>query len=234
MANLKPVDPSLMGSNFIKEIEPRIRKSSDGKTRKDRYVLLECLNCNGHFECTLHNAKRIHQKCCSRECSHRYNEVFVGGNEKHPLYSRWLSMRQRCNNSTSTNYVNYGERGITISQEFLEFVNYVNYVTSLEGYDVHSLHKLSLDRIDNNKGYQVGNLRWTNPSTQIANQRANSRGRNKFTGVNWNKTHSRWVARVNYEGKTLYSKVCLTEEEALTARNEFITANNLPHPIQQF
>ena len=44
----------------------------------------------------------------------------------------------------------------------------------------------------------------------------------------------RWVARVTLEGKTLLSKVCLTQEEALQIRNRFIVENSLPHPIQEW
>ena len=80
--------------------------------------------------------------------------------------------------------------------------------------------------------YTKGNLRWASRSTQTANQRASGKGYNKFTGVNWSKTHNRWIARVHYEGKNLLSKVCNTEEEALLIRNQFIIENKLPHTIQ--
>ena len=70
-------------------------------------------------------------------------------------------------------------------------------------------------------------------SVQTANQRSSGKGFNKYTGVNYSITHKRWVARVHFQGKTLFSRVFLTEEEALKARNEFIQQNNLPHTIQK-
>lgn len=112
---------------------------------------------------------------------------------------------------------------------FKDFTVYRDYVTALPGYDPE---KASLDRLDNSKGYEPGNLRWVPYSHQIANQRYSGKGQNKFTGVNWSKTHKRWVARITLEGKSLFSRSFMTEEEAVKARNQFILDNNLPHTVQ--
>ena len=153
------------------------------------------------------------------------------GNELHPLYSRWLSTTQRCNNPNNCNYRNYGARGITLSPELASFTDYCAYVTQLPDYDPVTK---SLDRIDNARGYEKGNLRWVSYSAQIANQRFSGKGTNRFTGVSWATHHQRWVASVHYEGKTLFTKVCLTEQAALQARNQYIIEHNLPHTIQAY
>jgi hypothetical protein len=151
------------------------------------------------------------------------------GNELHPLYTRWLSITQRCTNPNHTSYINYGARGISLSEDLRSFEDFKAFVESLPNY---SPTEGTVDRLDNNEGYTKSNLRWASRSTQTANQRSSGKGCNRFTGVNWSVTHKRWVARVTFESKTLFSKVCLTEEEALNARNAFISQNNLPHPIQ--
>ena len=76
------------------------------------------------------------------------------GNELHPLYSRWLSTTQRCRNPNHVSYKNYGARGITLANDLNSFNDYKNYIESLPNY---SPKKGSLDRIDNNLGYQKGN-----------------------------------------------------------------------------
>ena len=151
------------------------------------------------------------------------------GNELHPVYVRWLSITQRCNNPKCGNYRNYGARGILLAEDLRAFVDFCTYVEALPDYDPVNR---SLDRIDNHKGYEKGNLRWVLQSVQIANQRFSGKGTNTYTGVGWSKTHQRWVARVTYEGKTLFARTYRSEEDALTARNIFIQRNNLPHTIQ--
>lgn len=225
----------MFAGNFIREL-PRKRVPAKGRKNGTlkRCVLLRCLHCQVEFECDLSAAKRIQQKCCSHDCSKRLLEVFEGGNERHPLYSRWLSMTQRVHNPNNVNYRHYGERGISIEDGLNDFATYVDYVTSLPGYSPEVVETLQLDRVNNDGNYAKGNLRWATRNTQVANQGTNSKGINRFTGVCWSKTHQRWVARVDYEGKTYCSSTHVTEEAALQARNKCIQQHNLPHPIQTY
>ena len=153
------------------------------------------------------------------------------GNELHPLYSRWTSMVARCENPNNCNYKNYGAKGVMISPELRGFIPYKDYIESLPGYDPEGAQ---VDRIDPTKGYEKGNLRWTDRSTQLANQTQSGKGSNKYTGVNWSKAHNRWVARVTYKGKSLFTKVCKTEREAYNVRVNYIKENSLPHYIQEW
>lgn len=232
---VKEITEEMFADNFIEEL-PRKRVPAKGRPKGKvvRCVLLRCLHCGNSFERLLANVLRTKQKCCSSSCYMRLTEAIEGGNEKHPLYSRWLAMRQRVYNPTNNSYKNYGKRGITIEDGLDDFLTYVTYITKLPKYSEENLNNLQLDRIDNNSNYRFGNLRWTDRSTQIANQRPNSRGFNKYTGICWSKAHSRWVARVDYRGSTYCSSTHSSQEEALKARNSCIKDNNLPHPIQVF
>lgn len=151
------------------------------------------------------------------------------GNELHPLYARWLSTTQRCTNTQHSSYKNYGAKGIELAENLRSFEDYCTFVEALPGYDPKNG---SLDRKDNTLGYTKSNLRWASRSTQTANQLSSGKGNTTYTGVQWNSHHKRWVARINFEGKTLFSKVCREELEALEARNTYIKEHNLPHPIQ--
>ena len=231
------VTADLFAGNFVREAESVYKPSKDihrqKKGRKFRQVILLCKHCSKEFTVSLHNAIRTQQETCSSNCSKRLNEVFEGGNEKHPLYIRWLSMNRRCNVPSALNYNNYGGRGITIDTDLQKFENYAKYVVTLDNYDLRDIANLSLDRKDNDGNYSKGNLRWATRSTQTANQRKDpKRGSNTYKGVGYSKCHNRWIARINYNNKSLLSTTHLTEQEALTARNTFIKLHNLPHPIQ--
>ena len=84
----------------------------------------------------------------------------------HPVYVAWLGMRQRCHNPRNKDYPNYGGRGLTVCQRwrdsFLTF--WADVGERPEG--------CSLDRIDNNRGYEPGNVRWALLAAQNRNTRA--------------------------------------------------------------
>lgn len=87
------------------------------------------------------------------------------------LHGIWSKMLSRCHYKNDDKYKWYGARGITVCEEwhgtdgFKRFMNW-----SLQnGYS----DNLSIDRIDNDKGYFPNNCRWTNKITQANNTRSN-------------------------------------------------------------
>jgi len=109
------------------------------------------------------------------------------------LVNRWRKMLARCQDDTNDDYVNYGARGIEVWAGWRDpisgmhaFVDYVaNSLPRPDGMTLamvvatNGAERLSIDRIDNDKGYEPGNLRWANPEQQSANQR-----RTAFVDVN--------------------------------------------------
>lgn len=81
----------------------------------------------------------------------------------------WHSMIGRCTNPERPQYHNYGGRGISVcerwSRSFESFYDW-----SIENdYEIG----LSIDRIDNDKGYSPDNCRWVTMKEQNNNTRSN-------------------------------------------------------------
>lgn len=88
--------------------------------------------------------------------------------EKHPLYSTWSGMKQRCSDANQKAFELYGRRGISVCDRWKKsFADFIKDV----GEKPSSQH--TLDRIDNEKGYEPGNVRWSLPSEQQRNTRRN-------------------------------------------------------------
>jgi hypothetical protein len=91
--------------------------------------------------------------------------------EEKILQERWNAIWHRCQNPESKQYKNYGERGIRLSEEFQNDVVFVRYVQELPDYPATLTKKTTLDRIDVNKGYERGNIRFSGQKEQMRNLR---------------------------------------------------------------
>lgn len=88
------------------------------------------------------------------------------GMDRTPEHRAWVSMKQRCTNKKKREYQHYGGRGIGVCPEwFGSFVAFYRDVGARPSPD-HSL-----DRIDVNRGYEPGNVRWATQQQQIENTR---------------------------------------------------------------
>ena len=142
------------------------------------YWLFKC-DCGNEKVICVNNVKRGNTKSCG--CLFKKSNL-IHGMEKTKIYRAWASMKQRCLNSNNAKYKNYGGRGISICDEWASFENFYN--------DMGERPKgLTLDRIDNNKGYYKSNCRWTTPEIQNNNKR-----NNVFLSYNGKtKTMTQWI-----------------------------------------
>lgn len=110
--------------------------------------------------------------CYNRELARR--KAYVMGTTKAPkhngsysaIYRTWTSMLQRCYSPSAQQFKNYGARGITVCDRWRnDFAAFRSDVGEKPGPDY------SLDRIDNDRGYEPGNVRWATWAQQNVNTR---------------------------------------------------------------
>lgn len=132
------------------------------------------------------------------------------GMSKTKIYKVWADMKQRCYNKTASSYKYYGGRGITVCELWIfNFLAYYNFVRKLKNYEVEGY---SLDRIENEKGYEPGNVKYSTKSEQTYNRR--TWGKSKYKGVSWDRDHGKWRAQIYIKGKTKHIGLLTHELEA--------------------
>lgn len=108
----------------------------------------------------------------TKSCGCLRRELTVAKNYRHgeagtKLYSVWSSIWQRCTNPEDPAFHNYGGRGIRVAERWRDFAAFK------EDVGPRPSDKHSLDRKENSKGYEPGNVRWATPAEQARNTRRN-------------------------------------------------------------
>lgn len=87
------------------------------------------------------------------------------------IYKIWRGMKQRCYDKNCKDYVLYGDRGVTVCNDWLDNP------TAFFDWSIKNGYKenLTLDRIDCNSNYSQSNCRWITLEEQQRNKRNNRR-----------------------------------------------------------
>jgi hypothetical protein len=106
----------------------------------------------------------------------------------------YKQMRQRCNNPNDSAYKNYGARGIKcLFNSVQELIDEIG---------PRPNKSYSVDRIDNNKHYEVGNIQWATRTQQTLNSRIRCDNKSGTPGIYYRKSRNTWC--VSHCGKFIY------------------------------
>ena len=169
--------------------------------RKGKRIAWNCV-CECGKEKVIAGTHLVSKLTVSCGCYHR--EKLIKNNPKKRSYSTksriyrlWEGMRRRCRES-DVNAEYYFKRGISICKEWDSYESFHDWAVN-NGYD----DSLTLDRIDNNKGYFPENCRWATMKTQCNNRRTchfvEYKGQRK--------TISEWADNFNVSYGTMYGRV---------------------------
>lgn len=132
--------------------------------------------------------------CLNREKITKENPFY-----KDKLYRVWASMKGRCYNKNNKAYCNYGAREIYICEEWKkDYAAFRDWAVSNNYKD-----GLTIDRIDNDKGYSPDNCRWVTMKEQQNNKRCNR----KITINGETKTVKEWSEYANIQYATLVRRL---------------------------
>lgn len=189
MKNQKKYVGKKYGSLTIKEIVGIKNFNCGRKT----YVVKGQCECGSISVQNLNSVRSRKPKYC-KTCKGRLHTTH--SLSKSGLYKSWQAMIQRCNNSKTKYYHRYGGRGISYPKKWKKFENFLEDMK-------HNWKKgLTLDRIDNNKGYSKKNCRWATRYEQIQNRKNTI----FITYQNKQQTLSQWAKELKIPLKKLYTR----------------------------
>ncbi len=119
--------------------------------------------------------------------------VKTHGKANTPEYNSWLCIKQRTGNPNNPAYSRYGGRGIDLDPIYIGENGFIEWLKEV-GERPSPTH--SIDRIDNNKGYFPGNMRWATKKEQSNNRRPR-KGYIYYTHEGITKSVAEWARYLN-------------------------------------
>lgn len=152
------------------------------------------------FRCTCGTVRRLRVSAVksgnNTSCGCRAGRPVKHGAGTDTLYQTWYQMMQRCYNAKNKSYQDYGERGITVCQEWHNPSVFISDMGPRpEG--------TTLERKDNLLGYSATNCKWATAKEQQLNTR-----RTKLHTLNGvTDSESGWAKRLGMQQGTLSKRL---------------------------
>lgn len=104
-----------------------------------------------------------------------------GISRKYPAEHRaWVDAIRRCTNANHPAWSRYGSRGIAVCPGWID-----DFQAFLEHIGPRPSSEFSLDRIDNDRGYEPGNVRWATRKEQNRNRGNSKLTRGAVDAIRW-------------------------------------------------
>jgi len=209
----RDMTPKLIGETYMKY-------PTETSQQRYRYGLYECQYCGKEFEVITRDTKKGHTKSCGCQ-----KGGITHGLRNNKFYMTWKNMMGRCYNLKNKHYQSYGGRGISVCIDWQDLANFISWAEStyIEG--------MTMDRINNDGNYEPTNIRWSDKTTQAINQRIMKNNKSGYVGIYYYKKYNTWGANIRINKILKQIGSFKTIEEAVQARDNYITQNNLPHKL---
>jgi len=135
------------------------------------------------------------------------------GLSKTSEYQSWIHMIKRCT-KPNNRWDRYGGRGIKVCERWMN-----DFLLFLEDVGKKPSPKLTLERIDNDKDYEPGNVRWATRWEQSLNRGLRSDNLSGYQGI-YRYAHGKYEGRLYIGGVCLRTGRCDTLKEAIKKRSE--------------
>ena len=192
--------------------------------------------CGKEFVTTLDKIKSGHTKSCG--CYSKFlaqQRQATHGETKTKLYKIHEAIKYRTQSPNSSDYHRYGGRGINLCTEWFKYENFRDWALNNDYKD-----GLSIDRIDNDKGYSPHNCRWATKKQQAQNRNKKCTSKSNYKGVRYvysATTGKHWLSRITVNGVRYLDRFYSEIEAAINYNNlaikyfgEFVCLNKINLP----
>lgn len=186
-----PAKLDLTGTRFGRLVALREAQKGAGNKAPTRW---ECsCDCGAEVVASTSMLRSGHTKSCG--CLQRdkvSNRNTRHGQAMSPTWRAWRAMVARCTVRTNAAFPNYGGRGITVCPRWREFENFLADMGERPP-------GTTIDRLDNDGGYEPGNCRWATREQQDGNKRTTVR----ITFQGRTMTLAQWAKELGTAGTVL-------------------------------
>lgn len=195
-----------MSTNYSTSIPTRVKdltgqrfgrllvlRFADLDRRRNSRWLCRC-DCRAETTVLGCNLGRRYTKSCG--CKRR-ERVTTHGMHGTSEYNSWVAMVGRCYNLARPCAKYYSGRGITVCKRWGKFENFI------ADMGLKPTSKHTLERVDNEKGYEPKNCKWATRAEQARNKRSSR----LLTFNGKTQCVTEWASEINIDPRTLFARL---------------------------